>query len=248
MIKKALILCFLVCSLMFIGNVKALDDGVDSYINQDEFDAIPTPTPYPGYFNLSVVQSINPQGVPVTFPMFAPAIVTLNYAEAQNYFVNFSSYDTQHRESQSATSMSVELYGVGTYQFSFNVRYSQLVNQTVTLLFTSGANNTFPMSFPISICNKGFVLDVVIVTSEEPHFPSADEIADATYNQQRELIESMSRETKDSQAFTNIAIAVISGIIVAVVVVLAVVVFWARRTDRRQISQQYRGLGYGGSR
>lgn len=248
MIKKALVLVFLVCSLMFVGSVSAADDGVDYYINQDEdSDAIPTPTPSAGFFNLSVVQSINPKGVPISFPLYAPATITLNYAESQNYFVNFSSYDTQHSEFQCATSMAVSLFGIGTYQFSFNVHYSQLVNQTVTLTLSSG-NSTFPMSIPMSICNRGFVLDVVIVTNEEPYFPSADEIADATYNQQRALMENMSKNVRDSQAFTNLVIAAISAVVVVVVVVLAVVVVWARRTDRRQISQKYYGYGNGSLR
>lgn len=247
MIKKVLVLVFLVASLMFVGVVQGADDGVDSYIDQNEDEyPVATPTPSPGFVNLSVVQNINPEGVPFTVPLFAPATVTLTYAEAQNYFVNFSSYDTSHAESQCATSMTVSLYGVGTYQFSFNVHYSQLVNQTVTLLLSSG-NTTFPMSFPISICNRGFVLDVIIITSQEPYFPSADEIADATYNQQRKLIENMSQDVKDSQMFTNLIITVISAVVVVVVVVLAVVVIWARRTDRRQIGLQYRGFGHGGN-
>jgi hypothetical protein len=245
MIKKALVLVFLVCSLMFIGTVNAVDDGVDSYFNPDENStAIPTPTPGSGFFNLSVVQSINPKGVPMSFPLFAPAEITLSYAEAQNYYVNFTSYDTSHSESQSPYGMSVSLFGVGTYMFSFNVYYSKLVNQSVTLALKSG-NSSFPISISLSSCNQGFVLDVVIVTSQEPYFPTKDEIADATYNQQKALMENMSKNVRDSQAFTNIVIAVISAVVVVVVIVLAVVVIWARRTDRRQISQKYHGFGNG---
>jgi hypothetical protein len=242
--KKVLVLVFLVCSLMFIGSVKgAVDDGVDSYINQDGNEtAIPTPTPSPGYFNLSVVQSINPKGVPVSFPLYAPATIALTYAESQNYYVNFSSIDTQHTETQSATGMSVYLYGVSTYQFSFNVYYSGLVNQTVTLTLSSG-NSSFPMSFPLSICNKGFVLDVVIVTSQEPYYPSPQDIADATYNQQRALMEQMAKESRESQSWNNTVITVIAAAVTVIIVVLAVVVVWARRTDRRQISQKYKGYG-----
>jgi hypothetical protein len=224
MIKKVLVLVFLVCSLMFVGSVSAADDGVDSYFNPDgDSDAIPTSTPSPGFFNLSVVQSINPKGVPISFPLYAPAEITLSYAEAQNYYVNFTSYDTSHSESQSPYGMSVSLFGVGTYMFSFNVYYSQLVNQSVTLTLSSG-NSSFPMSIPISICNMGFVLDVVIVTSQEPYYPSAQDIWNYGNGQQQQLIDTVTQSFNEQQAQTNTFI-IIGGVAVGVIAVVVVLLY-----------------------
>lgn len=224
MIKKALVLVFLVCSLMFVGSVSAADDGVDYYINQDEdSDAIPTPTPSAGFFNLSVVQSINPNGVPISFPLYAPATVMLTYAEAQNYYVNFTNLESQHNEAQSPTSMSVFLYGVGTYQFSFNVHYTQLVNQSITLTLTSG-NSSFPMNIPLSICNRGFVLDVVIVTSQEPSYPSAQDLWEYGNGQQQQLIDRVTTSFNEQQAQTN-TLLIIGGVVVGVIAVVVVLLY-----------------------
>lgn len=182
--KTALILIALVLCSFSIGFARALpDDGVTSYGNSTSTgdDVIPTPTPEPSN-NVTIapwygVQSINPNGNPVSFSAFYPAELYITFADAVSYTVNSTFAETtDHGESQSTNQMSAQINARGSYGYKFQVLYDQVVNQSVTITVVSSAGDFPPQTFPIACVNSGFTLDVIVTAVEYPTYPGADEI------------------------------------------------------------------------
>jgi hypothetical protein len=244
--KLVAFLLVLALSLMLFSGA----ESVRAQTNQNYY-AIPTATPFGGnstetgnstsIVGVSGFQSINPNGTSILFPLYAPASVTLSYATAVNYYVNVSSYDSQHNEEQSPNSMTVFLYGLSTYEFSFNVFYAEPVNQNITIVFSG--NSSSPISIPLTILNSGFSLNVIVTTSQAPSYPSAQSIWDYGNGQEQQMITNQTRSLQSQQAWMQTEM-VIGGVVVAVLtVVVAIILRWSMRKDRRDISQQFRGFG-----
>jgi len=137
--------------------------------------------------------------------------------------------------------MTVFLYGLSTYEFSFNVFYAEPVNQNITIVFSG--NSSSPISIPLTILNSGFSLNVIVTTSQAPSYPSAQSIWDYGNGQEQQMITNQTRSLQSQQAWMQTEM-VIGGVVVAVLtVVVAIILRWSMRKDRRDISQQFRGFG-----
>jgi hypothetical protein len=256
-----LFVAILAFNVVFVGSVyAAAGDGISSYnpIPQTSpsptFDpnATATPTPLPSSSPNSTViyvgadvQSINPNGQPISLSTYNHTTVYLTYAEADSYGVNFTGASNRfHNEQQSTTQMSVVIDGIGSYYFTFNVLYNRITDQPVTLRVVSGDGTANVL--PITSVNRGFTLDVVINTKVLPHYPTAQEQEDARRVSDEALYDKTISYFEGQQGWMKIAI--IAAIIIIVVIVVVLVLFWRnqRFRDNEFNNQKARGWGYRG--
>jgi hypothetical protein len=256
-----LFVAILAFNVVFVGSVyAAAGDGISSYnpIPQTSpsptFDpnATATPTPLPSsspnstviYVGADRVQSINPNGQPISLSTYNHTTVYLTYAEADSYGVNFTGASNRyHNEQQSTTQMSVVIDGIGSYHFTFTVLYNQVTDQPVTLRVVSGDGTANVL--PITSVNRGFTLDVVINTKVLPQFPSASEIADAQYGMQRKMLEDVTSGQEETNRFNQMVIGVVVVAVVVIGILLVLVLRHQRHTDYEINNQNARGYGRG---
>jgi hypothetical protein len=202
----------------------------------------PTANPTEFYVGVDQVQSINPNGSPLSFSPYNQTTVNLVYAECMNSSldVSTSSHWLENRDPNGITFFADT---VGYYQLHYTVLYAQVVNQSITLSIRSGDGTV--TTLPIASVNRGFTLDVVINTLILPHYPTADEQA-AANNQQNKALLSQTIDYFDSQQ-TWIKVGLIAAIIiiVVVVVVLILVLRHQRHTDNEINNSNARGWGRG---
>jgi hypothetical protein len=245
-------------SLMFAGSVQAsADDGISSYDPIPETSPTPTfdpnatatPTPSPNatatiiYVGADHVQSINPNGIPLEFSPYNRTVVTLVYAEAKNSTVDISASNSDWNENRDSTKIYFYTEGIGTYELHYKVLYDQVVNQSISLHVQSGDGTD--VNLPISCVNNGFTLDVIIRTKVLPSYPSAQDIADAQYAMQQEMLQDVTDGYKDQQTRTDIIV----GAVVAAVIIIAILLFLVfrhiRHTDNEINNQNAHGFGRG---
>jgi len=194
--------------------------------------------------NTVSIQSINPNGVPLQFSPYNVSTVILTYAEAVNYFVNVSSSDSNHYETQSPRGMTATLAGVGSYILRFNVFYSQMVDQPITLTVNGGDGR--PTTFSLQSRNTGFTLDVIVTTSRQPTFPTKEEMGEYLLGQSKQILANMSLDFQARENWRDAAI--ISGTFVVIVLSVCIVILW--RNAKRDIIERAKveRIGYGGNR
>ena len=141
--------------------------------------ASPTPTPTPSSTN----ETYNMMAVPIwhislpSFPLLTPVHLVVSYAYTQNYTVSVNTYGLSlHHETSSPTSIAFDTSAVDTYRIHVSVRYGIWVNQTVTISIAENATAAKLISFDMN--SQGFDIDMLIVTSQAPSYPTADQIAD----------------------------------------------------------------------
>jgi len=256
-----IVLCF---SLLFVGVARAQSPSPTAtpYViptaspTPNSNETTPTPTPSPSnqtnndnstiIVDGKVFQQINPEGNPLTFSTFAPATITLNYYQAARYSINLTTApDFEHNEFQCPYFMSASISGVGTYGFRFWVSYDQVINQTISLtVFTEDENTTaLPQNLPLSVVNTGFYLDVLVSTSLAPHPATADEIALAQGDINRQLIENVTADNNLQRTLTAVIIGVIAVVLAVVVVLLSVFFKRLRKRDIEMMHEYSSGYG-----
>jgi hypothetical protein len=205
--------------VLFAPVIASPGDGISSYE-----DTIPNASQKPSQndetINGVTVQSINPNGNPLTLNRYTPANLRLVYASASSYFLNVSyASTTEHYETQSSNDMSVQISADGSYQFRFNVLYEAPINQTVTLIVTGGdgMSDSYPINCPPC---SGFSLDVSISTVNLPHYPTASEIAAAQSDINREIVENVTTR-QDNLEYNQ---TMFNGVIIAIIVIVGVVI------------------------
>lgn len=203
----------------------------------DNLTVTPSPTPYSSVG----VESVNPNGQTLFFGTYNQTTIALTYASAVSYSVNVTSLDPNHFEYGRPIGMTATLNGVNTYVVRFQVLYDQVVNQTITLSISSGDGKTTYL--PLTSFNRGFTLDVTVTTSVLDHIASPQEIWDYGNGVQQEMIANQTKQFEAEQTLTRTILIVVGAVAAVCVVVVAIVVRWARRVDRRQIARKYQGYG-----
>jgi len=100
------------------------------------------------------------------------------------------------------------------------VLYGEAVNQTVTLTVQSGDGRSSTIN--LASVNNGFALDVTVATSIMPSYPSPEDIWQYGNSQQQQMIQNMTKDFEDQQAWARYAIigTIASVIVISVIVVL----------------------------
>ena len=203
----------------------------------------PTPAPTAIYVDLDNVQSINPNGAPLTFSPYNQTIVNLVYAECMNSSLDVSAYSSNWYETRNPNGITFFANDVGSFMLHYRVLYSQVVNQSITLSVKSGDGTV--TTLPIASVNSGFTLDVTIYTLVQPHYPTAEEQAAANNQQNKALLGQTISYFDSQQAWMKTAIiGAVAGIIV-VVIILILVLRHQRHTDYEINNQNAHGWGRG---
>jgi hypothetical protein len=222
--QKLMVLCLvvLVCSCLFISISKADVGGVDSYSP----DIAPQESANTSRFE--GVQNINPAGSPLIFPAYNTTTVTLVYAESTNYTIQVSAMDMHHYETSSPSGIIFVAEGLDSYSLHYCILYDKVVNQSLSLTVVSGDGQATML--PLACCNKGFSLDVVVVTSIQPHYPNPEDIWAYGTAEQQEMMLNITRRYEEQQQTDRIALYVLVGAvaIIAVTLVLTFRHFWKK--------------------
>ena len=165
-------------------------------------------------------------------PLYAPARITINYAYTNNVSVRDISTLGQSMYKYSGGPTQVEFLAedIDTYSFTVEIWYTKPVNQTVTVGVWSGTAQ--PMQgLAYESHFEHLIFHVTLRVTEEPHFPTEQEVAKATvaqiadelsqyYNQSRQLTESISQIT------ITVSILALVSAIVSIVSLLVVGVLY----------------------
>ncbi|RLI00095.1 hypothetical protein DRO19_00485 [Candidatus Bathyarchaeota archaeon] len=163
-------------------------------------------------------------------PLYAPARITINYAYTNNVSVRDISTLGQSMYKYSGGPTQVEFLAedIDTYSFTVEIWYTKPVNQTVTVGVWSGTAQ--PMQgLAYESHFEHLIFHVTLRVTEEPHFPTEQEVAKATvaqiadelsqyYNQSRQLTESISQITITVSilALVSAIISIVSLLVVGV--------------------------------
>lgn len=233
---KTVLLCAIIMSALFIGVAYAQDGN--------ETSTEPTPTPYTAGSSAFSVQSINPAGNPLLFSTYNRTIVTLHFEPSQNSTLSVATSDPNFNRGGDASRLIFFANGISTYHLHFQVLYGGLVtDQTVTLTVESGDGKDQIINLVSS--NIGFTLDVILVTSVLPKYPSADEIASASNSQTQQMLEEMNRENESRQALLTYVIYGLAAAVVVIVAVVVLVIRHQRHSDQRINEMNAQGVGRG---
>jgi hypothetical protein len=150
-----------------------------------ESSVTPTPTPTPTATPSS--SSSSDEAMPIwqislpSYPLWTPVDVVVDYAYTQNYTISVNTYgQSLHQEISSPTSISFTTSAIDTYTIHISVRYMVWVNQTVSVSIEQ--NSTADQVISVNMNSMGFNIDMMIITSQAPSYPTADQIADATWS------------------------------------------------------------------
>ena len=155
--------------------------------------ATPTPTPTPSPTPTPTNETYDAMAVPIwhislpSFPLWTPVHLVVSYAYTQNYTVSVNTYGLSlHHETSSPTSIAFDTSAVDTYSIHVSVRYGIWVNQTVTISIAENATAAKLISFDMN--SQGFDVDMLIVTSQAPSYPTADQIANNLWNRWQNVL------------------------------------------------------------
>jgi hypothetical protein len=255
------ILIILLSSLLFVGIASASEgDGISTYTTIPEAPT-PSPTPNTNstntnstntnstntstnsndtitagnttyvYVGADQIQSINPNGAPLSFSTYNNTQVSLVFASALSCGVNASGGHWTASQ-DSAGQIVIFPDEIGTYRINFQVLYNRVVNQTISLTIYSGDSSP-PTVINLAIINSGFTLDLDLNVMVLPHAATPQEMWDYGYGSFQNSIDSATEKMAEQQAATdlktNITIAVAA--VIAIVLVL-VLLNWKRLTIR----------------
>ncbi|MGD6808537.1 MAG: hypothetical protein ACQCN3_02450 [Candidatus Bathyarchaeia archaeon] len=116
-------------------------------------------------------------------PLYFQAGVTINFFPTENKTQNTApTYGGLYIDSSSNNFYSTQLYAIDTYNIQVSVRYTAYVTQIVTLDYTSSNQTDQDTIYRDSFQVNGYGFDIIlhVKTSEFPHIPTAQEIANAT--------------------------------------------------------------------
>jgi len=165
-------------------------------------------------------------------PLYAPARITVNYAYTNNVSIRDISTlgQSMYKYSGGPTQVVFEAEDIDTYSFTVEIWYDKPVNQTITVGVWSGTAQPMQgLSFESSF--EHVIFQFTLRVSEEPHFPTEQEVAKATvaqiadelsqyYEQSRQLTESISQIT------ITVSLLVLVSIIVSITSLLIVGVLY----------------------
>jgi hypothetical protein len=136
-----------------------------------------------------------------SFPLWTPVHLVVSYAYTQNYTVSVNTYGLSlHHETSSPTSIAFDTSAVDTYRIHISVRYGIWVNQTVTISIAENATAAKLISFDMN--SQGFDIDMLIVTSQAPSYPTADQIADNLWNRWQNVLNEL--QTSNQNLVNNL--------------------------------------------
>lgn len=181
--------------------------------------------------------TIIPHIYTLDLPLYAPARITINYA----YTNNVSIYDistlgqSMYKYTGGPTQVEFIAEDMDTYTFTVEIWYEKPVNQTVTVGVWSGTAQ--PMQgLAYESHFEHLIFHVTLRVTEEPHFPTEQEVAKATVAQiADELSQYYNQTEKLTQDLTN-SMAIISAMAIASIImnmillgVVAIIFYQTRR-------------------
>jgi hypothetical protein len=153
---------------------------------------VPTPTPTPprGSNDELPVDEIPPAVLyvaeqPIMIPLYTFAVVTVTFEKTPVHAWNVSkSYSSSTNENYDDSSgyaiFTLSTGSVDVFTLRLEAAYPTLVSQTVVIRGFGNGTASNAIICPITMNATGFVLDITILTSEAPHYPTAEDVASAS--------------------------------------------------------------------
>ncbi len=172
-------------------------------------------------------------------PCYAPARITINYGYTNNVSITDISTlgQSMYTYTGGPTQIEFRAEDVDTYTFTATINYENASLQTITVGVWSGTAQ--PMQgYTIEANLQSATFHVTLRVSEEPHFPTEEEVARAAISQVAEELKSYYEQSRQltqglSQTMVMVSIYTVISAVVSLISLLIVAVLY--RTIKRGV-------------
>lgn len=161
-------------------------------------------------------QTILSHALQFSHPCYQPAKIIINFPYTHNAAVTQittigpSMYDTEG----TPTSLTFNALDVDVYTFRVTVNYDNATDRTVTISLWSGTQSM--EGYTWTEASQVFIVDFRIEVSQQPHYPTKDEVAEEVFNLNAQLLINLTQKyeavMRDIQSanFTNSIMTAVS--------------------------------------